>query len=67
MLLDIKYTDEDSYREFVGCSLEEPLAFLGELNRRQIPTWLRQVTIPGKSDDEANILRLKEIAALAGK
>lgn len=63
VLLDIKYTDEDSYREFVGCSLEKPMAFLCELNRRQIPTWLRQVTIPGKSDDEANILRLKEIAA----
>ncbi|MBQ8333990.1 MAG: pyruvate formate lyase-activating protein [Clostridia bacterium] len=62
VLLDIKYTDEDSYRENVGCAMEKPLAFLDELNRRQIPTWLRQVIIPGKSDDEANILRLREIA-----
>ncbi len=61
VLLDIKYTDEDSYRDFVGCSMDKPMAFLDELNRRQIPTWLRQVTIPGKSDDDANILRLKEI------
>ncbi len=62
VLLDIKYTDEDSYRRYAGCSMEKPLAFLDELNRRQIPVWLRQVTIPGKSDDEANILRLREIA-----
>ena len=62
VLLDIKYTDEESYRKYVGCSMEKPLVFLDELNRRQIPVWLRQVTIPGKSDDEENILRLREIA-----
>ena len=62
VLLDIKYTDEESYRKYAGCSMDKPLAFLDELNRRQIPVWLRQVTIPGKSDDEANILRLREIA-----
>ena len=62
VLLDIKYTDEESYRTYAGCSMEKPLAFLDELNRRQIPVWLRQVTIPGKSDDDANILRLREIA-----
>ena len=62
VLLDIKYTDEESYRKYVGCSMDKPLFFLDELNRRQIPVWLRQVTIPGKSDDEANILRLREIA-----
>ena len=62
VLLDMKYTDEESYRKYVGCSMEKPLVFLDELNRRQIPVWLRQVTIPGKSDDEANILRLREIA-----
>lgn len=62
VLLDIKYTDDVSYREYAGCSMDKPLAFLDELNRRQIPVWLRQVTIPGKSDDEENILRLREIA-----
>lgn len=62
VLLDIKYTDEESYRKYAGCSMDKPLAFLDELNRRQIPVWLRQVTIPGKSDDEENILRLREIA-----
>ena len=62
VLLDIKYTDEESYRTYARSSMEKPLAFLDELNRRQIPVWLRQVTIPGKSDDEANILRLREIA-----
>ena len=62
VLLDIKYTDADSYRDYVGCPMEKPLAFLDELEKRRIPAWLRQVIIPGRSDDEDNILRLREIA-----
>ena len=62
VLLDIKYTDEDSYSEYVGCSMDKPLTFLDELEKRQIPTWIRQVIIPQKNDDEDNILRLRKIA-----
>ena len=62
VLLDIKYTDENSYSEYVGCSMDKPLKFLDELEKRQIPTWIRQVIIPQKSDDEDNILRLRKIA-----
>ncbi len=63
VLLDIKYTDDASYRENVGCSIETPLAFLSYLNEKKIPTTLRQVTIPGLSDGKENILALKAIAA----
>ena len=62
VLLDIKYTDEDSYRNYVGCSLSKPIEFLEILQQKSIPTWLRQVTIPTLSDDEDNIKRLREIA-----
>lgn len=62
VLLDIKYTDEDSYKKYVGCSLEKPLDFLEVLQQKSIPTWLRQVTIPTLSDDEENIKRLSDIA-----
>ena len=62
VLLDIKYTTEEGYRENVGCPITTPLAFLAELDRRGIPTWLRQVTIPQKTDDRENILRLRDIA-----
>lgn len=62
VLLDIKYTTDKDYTENVGCSIKKPLAFLHELEIRGIPTWLRQVTIPTKTDDPENILRLREIA-----
>ncbi len=61
VLLDIKYTDEESYRENVGCSYEKVLAFLDCLQEKGIATTLRQVTIPTKSDDEENIERLKAL------
>lgn len=62
VLLDIKYTDEESYKKYVGCSLSKPLEFLKILQQKGIPTWLRQVTIPTLSDDEENIRRLTDIA-----
>ena len=62
VLLDIKYTDEESYRKHVGCSLSKPLEFLEILQTKGIPTWLRQVTIPTLNDDEENIKRLRDIA-----
>ncbi len=62
VLLDVKYTDEESYRTFVGCSLDLPLAFLGELDKKRIPTTLRQVIIPTKNDSAQNIRALQLIA-----
>lgn len=62
VLLDIKYTDEESYKNYVGCSLSRPLEFLEILQQKEIPTWLRQVTIPTLNDDEENIKRLSGIA-----
>lgn len=63
VLLDVKYTTEEAYREYVGGSLQGVLAFLDELNRRQIPTTLRQVIIPTVNDTQENVLALKAIAA----
>ena len=62
VLLDIKYTNDDEYKENVGCSLSTVLEFLGILNEMQIPTTLRQVIIPTINDTKENILALKKIA-----
>ena len=62
VLLDIKYTSDDMYKEYVGCSMKAPLLFLGYLNDCKIPVTLRQVIIPELNDDEDNILKLKCIA-----
>ena len=62
VLLDIKYTDEDSYRAHVGCGMQECLEFLDYLSEKNIPVTLRQVIIPGLNDNEENIAKLKLIA-----
>lgn len=62
VLLDIKYTNDEDYKKYVGCSIDKPLEFLEFLNKSRIPTWLRQVIIPGLNDTEENVRLLSEIA-----
>ncbi len=63
-LLDIKFTNDEDYKRYVGCSYKAPLAFLKRLSEMGIPTTLRQVIVPGLNDTEENIAELKAIAAL---
>ncbi len=62
ILLDIKYTDGESYKKHVGCEMEKAIEFLDYLNKEKIPVTLRQVIIPTLTDNEDNIKKLKEIA-----
>lgn len=61
VLLDIKYTDDDSYQKYAGCSIIKPIDFLEYLNINNIPVTLRQVIIPTLNDNEANIRKLREL------
>ena len=61
VLLDIKYTTNEGYRENVGCALAPVLAFLRELDARKVPTTLRTVVIPTLNDTKAHIRALREI------
>ena len=61
VLLDVKYTNDAHYRAHVGCALQPVLDFLAHLNRRHIPTTLRQVIIPTLNDNEENIAALGHI------
>jgi len=61
VLLDIKYTTDELYRKYVGCSIESPLGFLAYLNEQGIPTTLRQVMIPSLNNNEENITELGRI------
>lgn len=63
VLLDIKMTEEESYQKYIGCTLKEVLAFLGELQNRKIDTWVRQVIVPGVNDTAENIGRLNQLIA----
>lgn len=61
VLLDYKYTDPAAYPPLVGCEQAAVVRFLQHLEERQIPTWIRQVIIPGKNDHEDNISQLKAL------
>ena len=61
VLMDIKYTTDELYRENVGCGMAGPMEFLRYLNEHQIPVTLRQVIIPGLNDNTANIAELRRI------
>lgn len=62
VLLDIKYTNDEQYRENVGCSIEEPLEFLAYLQTQKIPVTLRQVIIPTLTDNEESVTFLNGLA-----
>lgn len=62
-LLDIKYTTDEQYKKYVGCSLAQPTYFLKQLNDCNIPTRIRQVIIKGLNDTPESIKRLKELVS----
>ncbi len=66
VLLDIKYTTDEAYRENVGCGMAKPMEFLRYLDDCRIPTTVRQVIIPTKNDTVENIRVLREIVRTHG-
>ncbi|MBQ9939474.1 MAG: pyruvate formate lyase-activating protein [Oscillospiraceae bacterium] len=62
VLLDIKYTNDEDYLRYAGCSYKSVLDFYDLLIQKQKPMWLRQVVLQGLNDTEQNrneLLRLK--------
>lgn len=60
VLLDIKHIDDEKCKKLVGYSNKLELAFAEYLSNNNIPIWIRQVIIPGITDDENDLLKLKE-------
>lgn len=60
VLLDIKHIDPEKCKELVGFSNEKELLFAKYLSEQNIPIWIRQVLIPGYTDNENDLLKLKE-------
>ena len=59
-LLDIKHIDPQKCKELVGVSNEKELAFAKYLSDINKPMWIRQVLIPGITDNEDDLLKLKD-------
>lgn len=60
VLLDIKHIDDEKCKKLVGRSNTQELAFAQYLSNNNIPIWIRQVIIPGITDDEYDLLKLKD-------
>lgn len=59
-LLDIKCINDEKARELTGVSNKKELAFAEYLSSIGKPMWLRQVLVPGITDDEQDLLALKD-------
>lgn len=60
VLLDIKHINPEKSKDLVGFTNEKELAFAKYLSDNNIPIWIRQVLIPGITDNEEDLLKLKE-------
>lgn len=59
VLLDIKHIDSKKCKELVGHPNELELGFAKYLSDNNIPMWIRQVLVPGITDDEKDLIKLK--------
>ena len=59
VLLDIKHIDDEKCKDLVGFSNKLELEFARYLSDNNIPMWIRQVIIPGITDDEKDLIDLK--------
>lgn len=59
-LMDVKHIDPKKCEDLVGFSNEKELNFIKYLSDIDKPMWIRQVLIPGYTDDENDLLKLKD-------
>lgn len=60
VLLDIKHIDEEKAIDLTGVSNKNELNFAKYLSDNNIPVWIRQVLIPGYTDNENDLKKLKQ-------
>ena len=59
VLLDIKHINSEKCRDLVGFSNDKELNFARYLSNNNIDIWIRQVLVPGFTDDENDLIKLK--------
>ena len=60
VILDIKHIDDEKAKNLTGFSNKNNLEFAKYLASQNIPVWIRQVLVPGYTDSEADLQKLKE-------
>ena len=59
-LLDIKCINDEKAINLTGVSNKKELEFARYLNSINKPMWIRQVLVPGYTDDEQDLIKLRE-------
>lgn len=59
VLLDVKHINTEKCKDLVGFNNERELNFAKFLSDNNINMWIRQVLIPGYTDDEEDLFKLK--------
>ena len=59
ILLDVKHSDPDCFKRITGLKQGNLMEVINAANNADIPVWVRQVTVPGLTDSEENVLNLK--------
>ncbi len=60
VLLDIKHINDEKCKNLVGFSNKKELAFARYLSDNNIPVWIRQVIVPGITDNKDDLMQLKK-------
>lgn len=55
VILDIKHTDPKSYKELTGQEITHVENFIQQLNKQNKKVWIRQVIVPGLTDNKEYI------------
>lgn len=60
VLLDIKHIDDKKCKKLVGVSNKKEIEFAKYLSEHNIKMWIRQVLVPGYTDSEEDLIKLRE-------
>ena len=60
VLLDVKHINDEKAKDLTSLSNKNNLDFAKYLDENNIPVWIRQVLVPGYTDDENDLKELKK-------
>lgn len=66
VLLDIKHIDDEAHRRLTGHSNQNILDCARRLDEMGVPVWIRHVLVPGITDDDDALYRLRQFLNTLG-
>lgn len=60
VLFDVKHYTPEGYHRVTGRPIDESLRFLDEVQRQNVPLWIRHVVVPGLTDGTEHLQGLAE-------